>query len=230
MQWMIIGFLKCKTDKFCNGAFFVIRNEKLEMKKYTLLILSLSLIFIFNACRKNNLPKPMAYFRISFPEHEYQTYNTDTCPFIFEYPVYGKISRAEDIEYHPCWLNIDFPQYKAHIHLTLRKVDNNLDSLLNDSHTLVYKHAIKADAITARDFVNDSLHVYATFYDIEGNAASPMQFHITDSTHYYIHGSFYFKVHPNADSLAPAIDFFKRDVKHLVETFQWKYLNTDACF
>ena len=200
------------------------------MKKYTLLILSLLLIFIFNACRKNNLPKPMAYFRISFPEHEYQTYNTDTCPFIFEYPVYGKISRAEDIEYHPCWLNIDFPKYKAHIHLTLRKVDNNLDSLLNDSHTLVYKHAIKADAITARDFVNDSLHVYATFYDIEGNAASPMQFHITDSTHYYIHGSFYFKVHPNADSLAPAIDFFKRDVKHLVETFQWKYLNTDACF
>ena len=109
-------------------------------------------------------------------------------------------------------------------------LDKNLDSLLNDSHTLVYKHVIKADAINARDFVNDSLKVYATLYEIEGNAASPMQFHITDSTHYYIHGSLYFRVRPNADSLAPAIDFLKNDVMHFIESFEWKYLNTDACF
>lgn len=198
------------------------------MKK--VIILFLIIIAFSFACKKNTLPRPFGYFRITFPEHKYQTYESDTCPYIFEYPVYAKISNAEDIEYHPCWLNVDFPQFKAHLHLTLRKVDGNLDSLLNDSHTLVYKHAIKADAINARDFVNDSLKVYATFYEIQGNAASPMQFHITDSTHYYIHGSFYFRVKPNADSLAPAIDFLKKDVRHFIETFQWKNLNTDACF
>jgi len=198
------------------------------MKKGIIIFLVIS-AFVFS-CKKTPMPKPMAYFRITLPEHEYQRYETDTCPYMFDYPTYASISLAKDIEYHPCWLNIDFPQFKAHLHLTLRKVNQNLDSLLNDSHTLVYKHVIKADAINARDFVNDSLKVYATLYEIEGNAASPMQFHITDSTHYYIHGSLYFRVRPNADSLAPAIDFLKNDVMHFIGSFEWKYLNTDACF
>jgi gliding motility-associated lipoprotein GldD len=188
------------------------------------------IILIFSACKHKTMPKPMAYFRISFPAHKYQTYNTDTCPYTFEYPVYSNISLAKDIEYHRCWININFPQYKAHIHITLRKVDNNLDSLLEDSHTLVYKHVVKADAIEAKDYINDSLHVFATMFNIEGNAASPLEFRITDSTHYFIHGSLYFRVRPNADSLAPAVDFIKIDVKHLIETFKWKYLHTNACF
>lgn len=198
------------------------------MKK---IILFLVLIVIaFGACKKNPLPKPVAYFRITFPNHQYQKYNSDTCPMVFEYPIYTKIDRAIDIEYHPCWINIDYNLQKAHIHLTLRKIDNNLDSLLNDSHTLIYKHAIKADAIEAKDFVNDSLKVYATLYSISGNAASPQQFHITDSVHYYVHGSVYFKVRTNIDSLAPSIKFVTDDVTHFIETFEWKNLHTDACF
>ncbi len=186
--------------------------------------------FVFSACKRKPLPKPIAYFRTTFPKHQYQKYDTDTCPMIFEYPIYATISRAIDIEYHPCWININFNRFKAHIHLTLRKVDNNLDSLFNDSHTLVYKHAIKADAIEAKDFENDSLRVYATMYTISGNAASPLEFHITDSTTYYIHGSLYFRVRTNIDSLTPSIKFVTKDVKHFIETFHWKYLKTNACF
>ena len=196
----------------------------------TKIFLLIIAVFLAFSCKRKVNPKPLAYFRMSFPEHEYQTYNTDTCPYTFEYPVYSNITMANDIEYHPCWIDINFPQYKAHIHITLRKIDNNLDSLLEDSHTLVYKHVIKADAIEARDYADDSLHVFATIFDIEGNAASPLQFRITDSTKFFVHGSLYFRVRPNSDSLAPAVDFAKKDVIHLIETWKWKNIGTDACF
>jgi len=198
------------------------------MKKGIIIFLVIS-AFVFS-CKKTPMPKPMAYFRITLPEHEYQRYETDTCPYMFDYPTYASISLAKDIEYHPCWINIDYLHHKAHIHLTLRKIDNNLDSLLNDSHTMIYKHAIKANSIEPKDYVNDSLRVFATLYTISGNAASPLQFQITDSINYYIHGSVYFRVRTNIDSLTPSIEFVTKDVQHFIETFEWKNLNTDACF
>lgn len=187
-------------------------------------------ISALSACKRASNPKPYAYFRITFPEHQYKQYVSDTCPFTFQMPVYTNISLAKDIEYHPCWFNINYPRYKAHVYITLRPVNKQIDSLLDDSHTLVYKHAIKADAIETQDFVNDSLKIYSTIFYIEGNAASPMQFHITDSVKYFVRGSVYFDVQPNSDSLAPAIRFVKDDVMHMIETFEWKKGTCNACF
>lgn len=199
------------------------------MKKYVFLMFSILSFFIIS-CKDKQNPKPTVYFRMSFPEHEYQKYETDTCPFIFEYPVYTKIAPTNDPQNPSCWLNINYNKYQAHIHLTLRKVNNNLDSLLDDSHTLVYKHTVKADDIEAQDFVNDSLNVFSTVFYIAGNAASPLQFHITDSVSLFLRGSVYFKVTPNSDSLAPAIEFVEKDAKHFIETFKWKKINCNACF
>ena len=146
------------------------------------------------------------YFRLSFPKAEYQVYETDTCPYIFEYSKYAHITPSDDYKNPACWYNINYDGFNGHIYLTLRQIDNNLDSLLDDSHTLVYKHVIKADAINSQEYVNDSLKVYATIFYIEGNAASPLQFQIMDSTHFFVRGSVYFDVEPNSDSLAPAIE------------------------
>lgn len=190
------------------------------MKKTIILLAFIAVVI--SACKNAPIPKPDVYFRLSFPKHEYQTYLKETCPYTFEYPTYSKMSIDDNFGYQPCWINIDMEQYKAHIHITLKEINNNLDSLLDDSHTLVYKHTVKADAIGAKDYFDDSLHVYATIFNIEGNAASPLQFHITDSVNYFFRGSLYFRVAPNSDSLAPAIEFVKEDVIHLIETFKWK--------
>ena len=191
------------------------------MKKHLSYLILFSLVLV--ACNQAPTPKPDVYFRLSFPEHEYQKYSSDECPYSFEYPVYAKVSIDENIDYQPCWINIDMPQYKAYIYITLKKVEDNLDSLFDDSHTLVYKHTVKADAIEAKDFINDSLKVYATIFNIEGNAASPLQFHITDSSNYFFRASLYFNVSPNSDSLSPAIDFVKQDVIRLIESFEWEF-------
>jgi len=194
--------------------------KQIQMRNIILFFSLISILTI--ACKESPNPKPEVYFRISFPEHEYQKYNCNDCPYTFDYPIYANITPANDADGGPCWININFRQYKAHFYLTLRDVENNLDSLLDDSHTLVYKHVIKADAITAQDFVNDSLKIYATMFIIDGNAASPLQFHITDSVRYFLRGSVYFDVPPNSDSLAPAIGFVTEDAMHLVESFEWK--------
>ena len=59
-------------------------------------------------------------------------------------------------------------------------------------------------------------------YEIEGNAASAYQFHLTDSTNHFVRGSLYFNNIPNQDSIQPVLEFVKEDITHLFETFVWK--------
>jgi gliding motility-associated lipoprotein GldD len=182
----------------------------------------LAVVAVSVSCRQNEFPKPHSYFRISFPEKEYTTYSGN-CPFVFEYPVYGKITPLPNHTDEPCLFNITFPAYKGTLHLTYKEINHNLDTLLNDDWTFVFKKiAQKADAIDPHNYADHAGKVYATIYDIKGNAASPINFYVTDSVRHFLRGSFYFTTQPNYDSLAPAIQFFRKDVIHLVENFKWK--------
>jgi gliding motility-associated lipoprotein GldD len=57
---------------------------------------------------------------------------------------------------------------------------------------------------------------------VGGNAASNIQFYVTDMNHHFLRGALYFNTVPNIDSMGPVIDFVKKDMDHLIETFQWK--------
>jgi len=94
--------------------------------------------------------------------------------------------------------------------------------MVEDAHSLVYKHTIKADAINEEMFQNSEKNVFGVLYDIHGDAASSVQFWLTDSTDHYLRGALYFMVEPAEDSLAPVIAFIKKDIIHLIETMNWK--------
>ena len=64
--------------------------------------------------------------------------------------------------------------------------------------------------------------MYGALSEVTGNAASPLQFHLTDSTNHFITGALYFKVQPNYDSILPAVKYVEKDIKHLMETLEWK--------
>lgn len=176
-------------------------------------------IFLLS-CNNSNSPRPRGHFRIDLPEKEYVVYDS-TCPFIFEYPAYGVISADQDAS-EPCWFNIEFPDYRAKIYLSYKHVDGNINLLIEDAHKLAYKHTVKADAIEESYWENPDINVFGTVYLIQGNAASSIQFYLTDSVSNYLRGSLYFDTTPDKDSLAPVIDFFREDVIHLVETLEWK--------
>ncbi|MBN1186357.1 MAG: gliding motility lipoprotein GldD [Bacteroidales bacterium] len=186
------------------------------------LIVTVGILMIAISCKeKTYTPKPRGYMRIDFPEKAYQKYEGD-CPYTFEYPVYGRIEQDNMNADEPCWFNISFPAYDGKIHLTYKAVQNNLSEYMEDSRTLVYKHTIKADAIEENTYHFQDRDVYGILYDIKGNAASSVQFFLTDSNRNFIRGSLYFNVEPDKDSMAPVINFFREDIIHFINTFEWR--------
>lgn len=180
------------------------------------------ILFLTFSCKQDYIPKPHGYFRIDFPEKNYHQIDSAALPYKFDVPDYSKVVPDNDRLAEPYWINLKIPDHKAEVHLSYKKVQNNLAKLLEDSRTLAYKHSIKADAINERIFVNSEKKVYGTIYLIDGNAASPLQFYLTDSTRNFLRGALYIREVPNIDSLRPVIDFLTPDVIRLIETTEWK--------
>ena len=191
------------------------------MRKKLFYILVLSFTFSLYSCTEDFTPKPSGYFRIDFPMKEYVEYDT-TKPFTFEYPKYTNITN----EKNDFWININYPNYKGRIYLTYAPIKNNLKKHLDDNYELVYKyHTMKADAINDTAIYLPKKKVYGVVYEIKGDAASSIQFYLTDSTSNFFRGALYFDVAPNKDSLAPVIGFIGTDIQHLINTFEWKNIN-----
>lgn len=166
-------------------------------------------------------PKPRAYFRLSYPEKKYVKYDS-VCPFTFDIPTYSKMTIDKNQGAEPCWLNLNFPSFNGTLHLSYKPVTHNLQGYLQDTYTLAFKHQVKASGIQEQMITNDSAHVYGLVYSIEGNAASSIQFYLTDSTNHFIRGALYFNAVPNTDSIKPVVDFIREDIYHMIETFEWK--------
>ena len=192
------------------------------MTRLTNVLLFTFLGIVVVGCNEDYTPKPKGYVRIDLPEAEYVKIET-ACPYSFERSAFSDFVPDLRAQSDPCWFNIEYPQFKAKVHFSYKPIQGNLAEFLEDSRTLTNKHISKASNIEEAIVINDSAQVYGVFYTIEGmHAASPLQFHLTDSTNHFLRGALYFNVSPNNDSLAPVIDFLKQDMLHIIETFHWQ--------
>ena len=183
-----------------------------------LFIFFISLAFV--SCNEETLPKPKAFLRLAYDTADYKKISSN-CPYSFEIS-----NEAKAVYNEQCWINVEYPKLKASLNITYRPVENNLTELLIEAEKLTYNHAIKADGISAPQlYDNFEKQTYGALSEVRGNAASPLQFHITDSTKNFITGALYFKVQPNYDSILPAIRHIEKDIKHLMETLEWKKLS-----
>lgn len=200
-----------------------VSSIKYQVLRFLVGILILTSCFLLPSCSDDDssTPKPRAYFRLSLPEKKYVAYNTD-CPFTFEMPVYAKMDIDKNPSAEPCWLNLNFPSMNGTLHLSYKPVNDNIEAYLEDTYTLAAKHQIKASSIEEKLISRDSSKVYGLIYEIGGNAASSIQFFLTDSTKNFIRGALYFNVAPNTDSIAPVLEFVRKDIYHMIETFEWK--------
>ncbi len=189
-----------------------------------LLSLGIFLILFFFSCGEKYTPKPRGYFRISFPPKSYKSLNLPV-PYDFQIPVYS-YSEPDSFDLdQPYWLTVQIPANHAQIHISYFKLNKNLSTHIENSRSLVYKHIEKASSIEEQVFINSAAKVYGTLYTIKGNAASPMQFYLTDSVSNFLRGALYIKEVPNADSLRPVIKFLSGDILQLVESTKWKHIN-----
>ena len=191
------------------------------------LLLIIILLTVTYSCREISVPKPKGHFRIDLPAKNYaqfegESLKNNNMPFSFEYPSYGNLSFQTENNNEPGWFDIDFPKYRAKIYLTYKDVKNDFEGLMEQTYKMnVKNHIAKADAISEQPFNNPENRVFGILYDLKGNTASAVQFYVTDSVSHYLRGSLYFSSEPNADSLAPVIEFFRADMIHIIETLKW---------
>ncbi len=215
------GILKRIKNRhaFVNQLFI-----KMNLNRYYIFLTIIILSLVFISCGQNGTPLPRGYFRIELPEKEYQQFDT-TFPYSFSYPVYGEVIPDQRADAEPWWADVVFPSFRASLHLSYKTIDEpeQLYDYIEDGRNFVNRHIPKATGFQENLYSNEETNVYGILYEIRGReAASPMQFYLTDSTKHYLRGSLYFNVTPNNDSLAPVIRFLADDIRILMETLEWK--------
>lgn len=193
------------------------------MKKVLYLSAVIFVLVTIVSCEREYLPKPLGYNRLVLPEPAYHTL-PDTLPYTFEYSKHAKLLADTSWISEKFWIEIYYPELKANIHVTYKKILNNeqlLKEFLNDAYVLTSKHQIKAYAIDEVITRNPKGHT-AVVVELDGEVPSQMQFTITDSTRNFLRGALYFNTKVQNDSLKPAIEYMKKDIMHLINTFDWK--------
>lgn len=200
---------------------------KMKIQPYLTSISCLVLLILLTGCGSSYTPKPRGYYRITMPQRGYKHFGNNQCPFTFDYPSYGVINRdtvfLDTLPDNPCWFNITFPSLNGNLYLSYKDIagKNTLPKLIEDAHKLTFKHTVKADFIE-ENFISTPNHVDGILFDVGGNAASPIQFFVTDSISHFLRGSLYFYNIPNADSIGPVVKFIRPDLLKMIETLQWK--------
>ena len=185
--------------------------------KHSLKYLVIGLMMI--ACGSDNpefYPKPTGYMRLDFPEREYSYYEGD-CAYSFEIPAYFEVVDKG----MGCNKDISISRFNASVFLTYIPVDTNLSMNIEYSRKLAYDHSIKADEIQEAVIGNTENRAFGMKYNIVGNAASPYQFYVTDSTDHFLRGALYFNSPPNYDSLKPSLDYIVEDIDKMITTVRW---------
>ena len=184
------------------------------------------LLLLMAACN-NYMPKPRGYFRIDLPEKNYIAFDAPNYPYSFEYADIAKVVAKEN-EQDSFWINITYPQFDAKIYGSYKKIEpdnsgsSNFRKITEDARMFVYKHTVKADAITEQPYEDETRKVYGMLYELKGNAASGIQFVLTDSVRHFFRGALYFNASPNADSVAPVAAFIREDIIWLIDTWKWE--------
>jgi len=168
-------------------------------------------------------PRPHGYPRLMLPERNYQPWMGD-CSYRFEMPQYAAMLKDPEYTGMPCWFNLVYKPFDATLHITYHRFSNLMqyDSLFADSRRFAFKHTVKAEDIREKRIVNGDQSASGFLYEIEGNTATNLSFFLTDSSRHFFRGALYFNKKTDPDSVAPVLQFIRKDVEHLIHTLRWQ--------
>lgn len=198
------------------------KRKKIIGSRYLGLSIAGAVLLTLAACDREYLPKPLGYNRLILPKPAYHAL-PDTLPFTFEYSRHAKLLPDTSAISERFWVELYYPLLKSNIHITYKPLNHNqklLKEFIDDAHTLTAKHQIKAYAINEVITVTPSGKT-AVIAELEGEVPSQFQFTMTDSTENFLRGALYFNTKVQNDSLAPAIEYMKRDMMHIINTLEW---------
>ncbi|MEM6394720.1 MAG: hypothetical protein AAF741_00130 [Bacteroidota bacterium] len=180
------------------------------------------------ACREtNSVPKPRSFPRVIYPDRNYVDFQTDYCNFTFQHPDYAQVVQKElffdDAPADPCWFDLEMPAFNGQIHFTYYPVEDFADweKRRDEGFKLAGYHNVRA-SYTEEIRIDRDPDFGGMIFDIEGEAASPFQFFVTDSLNHFVRGALYFNTKSRPDSLKPVVEFVKEDIYRMLETFEWQ--------
>lgn len=191
----------------------------MRMRRSNLLVLVILTVLIA-ACggQEHYIPKPPTYLELNFPERSYETYN-DSCGYSYNKPSYFKV---ENVQGSRCNRDVEFTTLNGTLHLSRIYMDTALAAYVDHALDKIEEHKVRATAIYDSTIIRKDDRVFGTFFELQGNVASPFQFYLTDSTNHFLSGVVYFNVRPNYDSLKPVLNFVKKDLLELMNSLEWE--------
>jgi len=199
---------------------------KYKNSKYLLFIL---LACTISSCKETILvPKPRMYPKITYPEYTLLKYEPEACPFKFKYASYAQAIKDSSFfgekPMNDCWFNLQLDVFEGTLHCSYLPITKaaDLTKYIKDSYRLAREHQIKANFIDEIP-IHKTNQVNGILYNLEGPTASSFQFYLTDSTKHFLRASLYFNAQTRPDSLRPILEFVKKDVMTIINTFEWRY-------
>lgn len=188
--------------------------------KITLLLVGL--IIVLTSCSENKtVPKPSTYLRLDVEHIGYEKYTSD-CGYQFEVNKLFKVKKVVDEQGAVlCHRDIDLGPLNGMLHFSYIPMEQPLKMYVDYALNKVDEHKVKASAIDDTTFLFPEKRVFGTLFELKGDVASPFQFYLTDSTSKFASGVVYFNVIPNYDSLRPTLDYLKKDLVQMIQTFEW---------
>ena len=202
-------------------------------------IFKLIIFLILISCTSDYMPKPKGYNRIELPDHEYIGI-PDSLPYYFEISKLARLNTdttwtymnkvkeqykdQSDITDERYWIDLVYDTLLADIQITYKPIYGKpelMKEYFSDAYKLTSQHQIKAYAIDEIIMLTRNGYT-ASIAEISGEVPTQIQFVTTDSLKHFMRGALYFKTATQNDSLAPAIQYIKKDIIHLLNTLQWR--------
>jgi gliding motility-associated lipoprotein GldD len=186
-------------------------------------IFFISLGLFLNACSEDRtIPKPPTFLRLDF-EHPGYTHYQSNCGYSFDIDkMFAVKGTVDEKGVELCHKDIDLGKLNGIMYLSYITMDKPLKEYIDHALDKVDEHKVKASSISDTSFYFPQKRVFGTLFELKGNTASPFQFYLTDSTSKFTSAVVYFNTVPNYDSLRPSLEFLKKDIYRLIETFEWK--------
>ena len=167
--------------------------------------------------------RPFGFLRLEIPKDSLISLNfqDNNLPFNFMFSSNGnwvnKTTKG--------WGDIRYPFCKGRIQISHTKIEENLGQLINDAHSMTYKHKIVAEGIEEKMYSNSDRNVNGVLFKLYGNTASHIQFFATDSISNFLRGAAYIYSRPNPDSLKPIHEFLEKEVLQIIESLEWNHVS-----
>jgi gliding motility-associated lipoprotein GldD len=181
------------------------------------------LFFLLSCGGGDYLPKPKGYNRIDLPDRAFASLGEGK-PYTFQHSVHARVEPDSFNLAETSWINLNYTSLGGKVHLTYLELDTNgkdIKTVVNDAINLTAKHQIKAYGIEESIMMTPKGYT-GVVAELTGEVPTQFQFFVTDSTRNFLRGALYFDTALKNDSLAPAIEYIKIDMAHLINTLEFK--------